>query len=551
MSYKENNNLISARREFVLQSYKSAEAENYIRFLEGDDTATEKYIYPNQLEDANNIIDKFYKNNRHVISIQKKTKVGADGLMIEISKLLTTHNDDNFVVNPINVRIITGMSNAGWEKDMIEKAPTCFKDKIFHHGKLSKSDLMKMKNGLIIIDEIDTGDKENQVLHKTLKDAGVLDVNHMKINNNRFVFISATMIKELYDLYRWGDLHELYIMTIPPSYIGHIDLLNMGIIKEFYCLNTIENACKWIKEDIIDNYNTDYRVHIVRVYGKTADVIKNACTISNIQFRNHTSTDKLTNGEIKEFFKETLSNHIILAIKGFFRRANLIPNKWKLRIGATHELYTKVIDNNTLIQALPGRMTGYWRYNLENGHKTGPHRTSIQSIIEYEKIYLDPFGLNSYQTSSFKKKKGKVSSTTIATMLSPHNVKNLTPIELPIFHTSSSVPIVITLTQVEFNSITKIRGVWDYVTILKLINKYSPSTHDKIKDMVKGQIVQPENDKSYDKLITAFANASLNNTKYTWTLSDDNYKGKDVYQIYLDNRLYRIIISIYYGKVLV
>lgn len=359
------------------------------------------------------------------------------------------------------------------------------------------------------------------------------------------------MIKELYDLYRWGDLHELYIMTIPPSYIGHIDLLNMGIIKEFYCINTIENACKWIKEDIIDNYNTDYRVHIVRVYGKTADVIKNACTILNIQFRNHTSTDKLTNDEIKEFFKETLSNHIILAIKGFFRRANLIPNKWKLRIGATHELYTKVIDNNTLIQALPGRMTGYWRYHLENGHKTGPYRTSIQSIIEYEKIYLDPFGLNSYQTSSFKKKKGKVSSTTIETMLSPHNVKNLTPIDLPIFHTSSSVPIVITLTQTEFNSITKIRGVWDYVTILKLINKYSPSTHDKIKDMVKGQIVQPENDKSYDKLITAFANASLNSTKYTWTLSDDNYKGKDVYQIYLDNRLYRIIISIYYGKVLV
>jgi hypothetical protein len=551
MSYKENNTLISARREFVLQSYKSAEAENYIRFLEGDDTATEKYIYPNQIEDANNIVDKFYKNKRHVISIQKKTKVGADGLMIEISKLLTTHNDDNFVVNPMSVRIITGMSNAGWEKDMIEKAPTCFKDKIFHHGKLSKSDLIKMKNGLIIIDEIDTGDKENQVLHKILKDAGVLDVNHMKINNNRFVFISATMIKELYDLYRWGDLHELYIMTIPQSYIGHIDLLNMGIIKEFYCLHTIENACKWIKEDIIDNYNTDYRVHIVRVYGKTADVIKIACTISKIQFRNHTSSEKLTNDEIKEFFKEPLSNHIILAIKGFFRRANLIPNKWKLRIGATHELYTKVIDNNTLIQALPGRMTGYWRYDLENGHKTGPHRTSIQSIIEYEKIYLDPFGLNSYQTSSFKKKKGKVSSTTISTMLSPHNVKNLTPIDLPIFHTSSSVPIVITLSQEEFNSITKIRGTWDYVTILKLINKYSPSTHNKIKHMVKGQIVKPETDTSYGKLITAFVNASLNNTKYTWTLSDDDYKGKDVYQIYLDNRLYRIIISIYYGNVFI
>ena len=43
----------------------------------------------------------------------------------------------------------------------------------------------------------------------------------MKNNNNRFVFISATIIKELYDLYSWGTLHESYNMTIPKSYIGH------------------------------------------------------------------------------------------------------------------------------------------------------------------------------------------------------------------------------------------------------------------------------------------------------------------------------------------
>jgi hypothetical protein len=133
------NNLISARRDSVLQAYNSAKAENHLRFLEGDDKATSEYIFPNQIEDANNIVDKFYKNHRRVISIQKKTKVGADGLMIEIAKLLTTHIDDNFIVNPANVRIITGMSNAGWEKDMIDKAPNCFKDKIFHHGKLEKA----------------------------------------------------------------------------------------------------------------------------------------------------------------------------------------------------------------------------------------------------------------------------------------------------------------------------------------------------------------------------------------------------------------------------
>lgn len=437
-----NSEIISANRDAVLQAYNSAKAMNRQRFLKGtDDKATSEYIYPNQIEDANKIVEMFHKNNRRVISIQKKTKVGADGLMIEIAKLLTTHIDDKFVVDPENVRIITGMSNAGWEKDMIDKAPICFKDKIFHHGKLSRADLTKMSNSLIIIDEIDTGDKEYQVLHTTLKEAGILDVKHMKENNNRFVFISATMIKELYDLYRWGDLHELYKMTIPQTYFGHKDFLDKDIIKEFYPLNIEENAEKWVQEDILNYYNNDYRVHLVRLTSKIVDVVQNACIRKGVAFRNHTSADRLTEEEIREFFKEPLTQHIVLGVKGFFRRANLIPNKWKLRIGATHELYTQVIDNNVQIQGLTGRMTGYWRSDLEAGHKTGPHRTSIKAIDEYEKTYSDPFGLNSYQTSGFKKKKGKVYAN--PTMLSSQHILNLEAIDLPVVHQKGSMPIII------------------------------------------------------------------------------------------------------------
>jgi hypothetical protein len=420
---------ISKRRERVLVSYREAELINYELYHNGDDKATAEYIFPNQKEDANNIVNKFYKNKRRVISIQKKTKVGADGLMIEIAKLLTTHNDDTFVVNPSNVRILTGMSNAGWEKDMIDKSPNCFKDKIFHHGKLSRAELLNIRNGLFIIDEIDTGDKEYQVLHTALKEAGILDVNHMEENNNRFVFISATMIKELYDLYRWGELHELYKMSIPVSYFGHKDFLEKGIVKEFYPLSSSENAEKWVQEDIIDNYGSDFRVHLVRVNPKSITLVQNACIRKGIPFRNHTSTDRLTSDEIQEFFKEPLTQHIVLGVKGFFRRANLIPNRWKLRIGATHELYTKVVDNNVQIQGLTGRMTGYWRKDIEAGHKTGPHRTSIKAIEEYEKTYLDPFGTNSYQTAGFKKRKGNV--TADPTMLSSKNIPNLEAVDLP------------------------------------------------------------------------------------------------------------------------
>jgi hypothetical protein len=540
--------IISADRESVLKDYEAAKAKNHRRYVKGDDQATAEYIFSNQIEDANAIVDKFYNHHRHVISIQKKTKVGADGLMIEIAKLLTTHIDDKFVVNLDNVRILTGMSNAGWEKDMIDKAPDCFKDKIYHHGKLSRADLMSINNGLIIIDEIDTGDKEYQVLHTTLKEAGVLDVEHMKKHNNRFVFISATMIKELYDLYRWGDLHELYKMTIPSSYFGHKDFLDKDIIKEFYSLNTNENAEKWVLEDILNHYGNDYRVHLVRVTAKIVDVVQNSCIRKGVAFRNHTSTDRLSEDEIKEFFKEPLTQHIVLGIKGFFRRANLIPNRWKLRIGATHELYTKVVDNNVQIQGLTGRMTGYWREIIEAGHKTGPHRTSIKAIEEYEKTYEDPFGLNSYQTAGFKKKKGKVSAD--PTMLSTKHIKNLEAVDLPVLEDTTdptSVPIVLEITSEDFSKITKSsNGSWNISSILEIIKKYSNDSYLKIKDMEKKQVVCPEKDKSYDKLITAFVKAFESKTKYTWAISDK--RNIDTYQIYLDNRSFRIIISIYYGS---
>ena len=546
--------VISARREDVLQSYKSAIATNYRLFKEGDDTATSEYIYPNQMEDAFNIVNMFYQKKCRVISIQKKTKVGADGLMIEIAKLLTTHIDDEFVVNPNNVRILTGMSNAGWEKDMIYKAPGCFKDKIFHHGKLklSKSGLQNISNSLIIIDEIDTGDKEKQVLHTLLKDSGILDVKHMEEHNNLFVFISATMIKELYDLYSWGELHDLYKMTIPTSYIGHKDFLEKKIIKEFYSLDKKENANKWVCEDIINNYGDDYRVHIVRVNESNVGTVQDACIRKGVLFKNHTSKDRLSPEEISKFFKEPLKQHIVLGIKGLFRRANLIPNRWKLRIGATHELWTKTIDNNVQIQGLPGRMSGYWRDVIEGGHKTGPHRTSINAIEEYENAYENPFGANDYQCAGFKKKKGKVFAK--PTMLAAKNIPNLNPVNFPVvednFDPCASIPIVIDISENIFKTIKQVGNTWDIDTIHSIIRDSNIDIFNEIKNMDKIQVSQPESDKSYEKYITDFIKKSEQKIKYKILQpkqKDETFK-KDSYQIYLDNRNYNIIISIYYGS---
>jgi hypothetical protein len=296
------------------------------------------------------------------------------------------------------------------------------------------------------------------------------------------------MIKELYELYRWGDLHELYTMTIPKSYIGHKDFLDKGIVKEFYAVNTKEAAEKWVQEDILDYYKSpcmckycnpeqnhfkqDFRVHIVRVNNKNVSVVQDACIRKGVSFRNHTSIDRLSEDEIKEFSKEPLTQHIVLGVKGLWRRANLIPNILKLRIGATLELYTKTVDNNVQIQGLVGRMTGYWRDYIDTGHKTGPYRTSIKAIEEYEKTYEDPFGLNSYNSCGFKKKEGIVSA--VPTMLSAKNIQNLEAIELPVVHKKGSNPIVIIdITEEEigyFKNTSK---------TLEVIRKYNEDVYNK------------------------------------------------------------------------
>jgi hypothetical protein len=232
------------------------------------------------------------------------------------------------------------------------------------------------------------------------------------------------MMQELYELCCWGDHHVNIKMTIPSEYIGHGDFLRMGIIKEFYPLNTPEAAAQWVQEDIVDNYGTDYRVHIVRltergaVNRETIRYLHSACVAAGVGWRNHTSSDRLSDTEIKEFFEEPLTQHIVLGVKGFFRRANLIPNKWKLRIGATHELHTKKVDINVQVQGLPGRMSGYWRSIIEGGHKTGPHRTSIKAIEEYEQAYEKPL-INS------RKPAGP------PTMLHPQNIANLEAVAGP------------------------------------------------------------------------------------------------------------------------
>jgi hypothetical protein len=452
---------ISYNRERVLSSYREAEERNRRLYLDRDIDANSEYVFTNQKTDARNIIDLFYKTRCRIVSVQKQTKVGADGLMIELETLFATHADNSFVKPPENMLILTGMSNRQWEMSLKAKCPSVFSNKIFHHGKLKKSQLETLTNAFIIIDEIDTGNKRNQVMDKVLKTAGLLDIQQVISRNIHFVVISATMVGELYELRYWGDLHKSYTMTTPDDYVGTTDFYERGIIKQFYNLKSVENSERWVREDILENYGHDYRVHIIRVNGRGWDiqeqVIRTACSQSGVNFRCHTSIERLSREEFKNLFVN-LTSHLVIAVKGLLRRADYIPNALKLKIGAVHELYTSKVDDSVQIQGLIGRMTGYWKSILDSGHKTGPFRTNIKSVENYISCLQNPDGNNSYTTANFSLQSGVVVCEN-QSLLNPANISNLQRadvVQVDPYPGYSNREIRIAHTEMEINSIIRV-----------------------------------------------------------------------------------------------
>jgi hypothetical protein len=540
--------MIAANREAVSDSIRARQSENKRRFLRGDANAGSEYIYPNQINDASEVVKQFYEDDRRVISICKQTKVGANGFMIATAYQMTTHPDDDFVINPENVRFITGMSNKQWQDELENDLPTIFEDKVFHHGQLAHMNISNMRNGLIFIDEIDTGSDEGMLLVKNLEESGILDIEFLERNNIRLVIISATITRELYHAYRWGKYHSMFKMTIPTNYIGHRDFLKRGIIKEFYPIKTLDDALRWVKEDLVDNYGSDYRVGIIRTTPKGRDYIENACSQLKVEFRGHTSVDRIPYNQLKNIFETKRTCHMVIAVKNLWRRANLIPNKWKLKLGPTHELHTKNPDANVQAQGLPGRATGYWRDTLDAGHKTGPYRTSIKAIEQSINAYDNPFSLEAFNTRSFKKNEDGRVTKNIPSVVHPDLIAGLEATDAPKYSKIDTIPEMIRLAadDVQFLKQHKPEQSWDpYLPrLLQMIERISPGYLDKIPKVTRPKVLEPNED-ARTKIIGRLEYANKNREQYNW---NDGQVNTDTYKIYVDTVGSRLFISVCYGS---
>lgn len=462
-------------RNHAQRCFESAESTNEQAFLEGNVEASEKYVFPNQSDDAKRILMWFFNDRKlRAIIVQKLTKVGALGLIYDLLRRLSTHPDDEFLVPYKNLYVLTGMSNRNWQQDIMENAPSCFKKNMLHRAqftKIEEESLKSVRNAVIIIDEIDTGDKPNQMLHSLLERTGLMDLEEMLRRNVRFVLISATALKHIHGMHFWGEYHKVIQMTIPNSYVGHKDFRERGILREYYPMKTKEAVRRWIQEDILENYGDDFRIHMLRLDKRNILMIQTTCFEMGVEFVQNNCESTLSKKELQAlFFNRTC--HVVLAVKGMMRRADLIPNEYKYAIGAVMERYTKTPDYNVLMQGLIGRMTGYWREKLDSGHKTGPYRLNIMAVDEYLKAYADPLGDHRYQCSGYRKniRTGDL-EVNLPTLISPECVRNLPNVD-PVVNLATKAHVVWSTTDSGFRSFASLEEALQFAHYtLKLSNK--------------------------------------------------------------------------------
>jgi len=87
---------------------------------------------------------------------------------------------------------------------------------------------------------------------------------------------------------------------------------------------------------------------------------------------------------------------------------------------------------------------------------------------------------------------------------------------------------------------------WDKATIMAQISKKDPAIEAIVKGLECFQVTAPDAENTYKKYITDFIARAEGGTKYIMGLHKDSKK-KDGYQVFLDNKNKKIIVSVYYG----
>jgi hypothetical protein len=337
---------IKARtRNKVHQSFLSLEAD--IQEINPD----ARLVFDNQKEAASEIFDHFY-DGIMAITLLALPQVGKTGVMLWISYLMTTIDDDDFVINPNNIYIISGMNDIDWKIQTKNSFPSALQTHIYTRSEFNKiNTLNSLENALIIIDECHIAAEERQQLSKKLQSAGLNNPASLRDKKVRILQVSATPAHTLFNAQRvWGEDHAVVRLVPSPKYVGFEQLLAADRIMDTSNMTPVQLFTE-IKVHIELIYKSP-KYHIVRLGRGDSSIFYEMISSNSWIVKTHNSQSR---EDTDVLFESAPLRHTFLVIKGFWRAGKRLNDD---HIGILYEGPSNVPDANVVSQSLAGRACG-------------------------------------------------------------------------------------------------------------------------------------------------------------------------------------------------
>lgn len=357
-------------RERVHASYKDLESQIRV------DNPQSKLVYPNQVEAAWEIVELF-QYGKMAVTLLALPQVGKTGVMLEVAYIMTTSNNDDLLINPENVYIISGMNDIDWQKQTTSSFPSALNKHVYTRSEFNKlSTLNSLENGLIIIDECHIAAEARQQMSKKLKGAGFDNPEVLRDKNVRILQVSATPAHVLFNSERaWEDDHAIVRLEESTKYVGFQKLLDADRIMDTHD-DSVDNFNE-IEQLIKDEFVTP-KYHIFRLGRGKKEKIKFDEMIAKNRwisiFHNCESRE-----DTDLMFDNRPVQHTFLVIKGFWRAGKRLNDK---HLGVLYEGPSNTPDINVVAQSLAGRACGN---DKQSPGKGSPiiycHKESLQNYM--------------------------------------------------------------------------------------------------------------------------------------------------------------------------
>lgn len=363
---------------------------NLMSYMVSKDYADKKMVYEAQVEKSTEILDAFFGGISLVMLIAPP-QWGKTGTLLYTAYRMTTHPDDNLMIKPDNVFIITGMSDKEWEEQTRSRMLPIFQKNVYHRNKFTEGVAAKIarnRDTFIVIDECHYGGEKDQTIHSRMKAAGLLDIEYLRSHNVKILCVSATPGSMLIDAQSWGEEHQRTVICKPSDTATYIGFDIMMTEKRLLNFKNEEGEFEKVLRAIETRWSGNPRWHIIRLLPKMDD-IPTILTSRGYIYINHNSSDHRS--DIDTLLSKQPAQHTFILIKGYWKAGKTFNDQY---IGAAVDVTS---DCNMAAQGLAGRLSG-------NGKQTGSLAPLIYCNINAIKDYIAWFnnGCNYYMSKSYK-----------------------------------------------------------------------------------------------------------------------------------------------------